>query len=140
MILSTRLKNLVTTFQTAIRKLAMKNLIDSLTRPPIGTSSMTTGSSGLALTEIQTIKPKKISNRESINSSGKYSTINRSTTIKSGSSSSSRTPLQLRLQHSLTARANLWDKLGLMLQNRCVLSDQQATCHHLRRNLFKPNQ
>jgi hypothetical protein len=60
--------------------------------------------------------------------------------IKSDSSSSSRTPLQPRLQHSPTIGANLWDKSGLTLQNRCALSDQQATCHHLRRNLFKPNQ
>jgi hypothetical protein len=82
----------------------------------------------------------RIRNREAINSSSKYSTINRSTTIKSGSSSSSRTPLQPRLQHSPTAGVNLWDKLGLMLQNWCALSDQQVTCHHLRRNLFKPNQ
>jgi hypothetical protein len=80
----------------------------------------------------------RISNREVINSSSKYSTINRSTTIKSGSSSSSRTPLQLRLQHSPTTRMNIRDKSGLTLQNRCALSDQQATC--LRRNLFKPNQ
>jgi hypothetical protein len=35
---------------------------------------------------------------------------------------------------------NLRDISGLMLQDRCALSDQQATCHHLRRNLFKPNQ
>jgi hypothetical protein len=82
----------------------------------------------------------RISNREAINFYSKYSTINRSTTIKFGSSSSSRTPLQPRLQHSPTARANLRDKSGLTLQNRRALSDQQATCHHLRRNLFKPNQ
>jgi hypothetical protein len=82
----------------------------------------------------------RISNREVVNSSNKYSTINRSTTIKSGSSSSSRTPLQSILQHSPTAEANLWDKSELTLQNQCALSDQQATCHQLRRNLFKPNQ
>jgi hypothetical protein len=81
----------------------------------------------------------RISNREAINSSSKYSTINRSTTIKFISSSSSRTLLQPRLQHSPTARANRRDQLGLTLQNWCALSDQQATCHHLRRNLFKPN-
>jgi hypothetical protein len=40
----------------------------------------------------------RISNREAINSSSKYSTINRSTTIKSSSSSSSHTPLQPRLR------------------------------------------
>jgi hypothetical protein len=58
-----------------------------------------------------------------------------STTIKS-----SRTLLQSRLQHSLTAGVNLRDKLGLPLLHWCTLSDQQATCHHLRRNLFKPNE
>jgi hypothetical protein len=77
----------------------------------------------------------RISNREAINSSSKYSMINRF-----GSSLSRRTPLQLRLQHSSTAWANPWDKSGLTLQNQCALSDQQAMCHHLRRNLFKPNQ
>jgi hypothetical protein len=82
----------------------------------------------------------RISNREAINSSSKYSMINRSTMIKFGSSSSSRTPLQPRLQHSPTAGANLRDKSGLTLQNWCALSDQQVMCHHLRRNLFKPNQ
>jgi hypothetical protein len=66
----------------------------------------------------------RISNQEVINSSSNYSTINRSTTIKSDSSSSNRTPLQPRLQHSPTAGANLWDKLRLTLQNWCVLSDQ----------------
>jgi hypothetical protein len=60
--------------------------------------------------------------------------------IKSGSSSSSCTPLQPRLQHSPIAGANLRDKSGLTLQNWCALSDQQAMCHHLKRNLFKPNQ
>jgi hypothetical protein len=82
----------------------------------------------------------RISNQEAINSSNKYSTINRSMRIKSGSSSSSCTPLQPRLQHSPTAWVNMRDKSGLTLQNQCALSDQQATCHHLRRNLFKPNQ
>jgi hypothetical protein len=81
----------------------------------------------------------RIINREAINSSNKYLMINRSTMIKSDSLSSSRTPLQSRLQHSPTVGANLWDKSGLTLQNWCALSDQQATCHHLRRNLFKPN-
>jgi hypothetical protein len=74
----------------------------------------------------------RISNREVINSSSKYSTINKSMMIKSDSSLSSRTPLQ----HSPTAGVNLWDKSGLTLQNRCALSDQQAICHHLN----KPNQ
>jgi hypothetical protein len=37
-------------------------------------------------------------------------------------------------------RGNLRGKSGLTLQNWCALSDQQAMCHHLRRNLFKPNQ
>jgi hypothetical protein len=82
----------------------------------------------------------RINNQEAINSSSMYSTINRSMMIKFGSSSSSRTPLQPRLQHSPTAGANLWDKSGLTLQNWGALSDQQAMCHHLRRNLFKLNQ
>jgi hypothetical protein len=109
------LKNSTTMFQAVVRQPATTDPIDGPTRPLIRTSSTTT------------------------RSSGKYSTINRSTTIKSGSSSSSRTPLQLRFQHSSTAKANLRDKLGLALQNWCALSDQQATCHHLRRNLFKSN-
>jgi hypothetical protein len=82
----------------------------------------------------------RISNQEAINSNSKYSIINRSTMIKFSSSSSSRTPLQSRLQHSSTAGVTLRDKLGLTLQNRCALSVQQATCHHFRRNLFKHNQ
>jgi hypothetical protein len=57
----------------------------------------------------------RISNWKVINSFSKYSMINKSTTIKSGSSSSSRTPLQLRLQCSPTTGVNLRDKLGLML-------------------------
>jgi hypothetical protein len=44
----------------------------------------------------------RISNRKAINYSSKYSMIKRSTTIKSGSSSSSRTPLQPIPQHSPT--------------------------------------
>jgi hypothetical protein len=103
------LKNSATMFQAVVRQSTTTDLIDGPTRPPIGTSSTTTRSSG-------------------------------STMIKFGSSSSSCTPLQPILQHNLTARANLWDKSGLTLQNRCALSDQQATCHQLRRNLFKPNQ
>jgi hypothetical protein len=78
--------------------------------------------------------------RWSVSSSSTTTRSSGSTTIKFDSSSSSRTTLQLRLQHSLTVGANLWDKSGLMLQNRCALSNQQTTCHHLRRNLFKPNQ
>jgi hypothetical protein len=41
------------------KKLATKNLIDGPTRPPIETSSTTTRSSGLALTEIRTMKPEE---------------------------------------------------------------------------------
>jgi hypothetical protein len=37
----------------------MKNMIDNPTRPPIGTSSTTTRSSGLALTKIRTMKPEE---------------------------------------------------------------------------------
>jgi hypothetical protein len=71
----------------------------------------------------------RISNREAINSSSKYSTINRSMTIKSGSSSSSHTPLQSRLQHSPTTGVKLRDKSGLTLQNRVcwVINKQCAT-------------
>jgi hypothetical protein len=54
-----RLKISVTTFQAAVRQPAMTDLIDGPTRPLIGTSSMTTRSSGLALTEIQTMKPEE---------------------------------------------------------------------------------
>jgi hypothetical protein len=43
------------------------------------------------------------SNREAINSSSKYTSINQSMMTKCGSSSSSRTPLQPILQHGLTA-------------------------------------
>jgi hypothetical protein len=57
----------------------------------------------------------RISNREAINSSSKYSTFNRSMMIKSVSSSSSRTPLQPRPQHIPTAGVNLQDKSGLTL-------------------------
>jgi hypothetical protein len=46
------LKNSATTFQVAVRQPAMTNLIDSLTRLPIGIPSMTTRSLGLALCEI----------------------------------------------------------------------------------------
>jgi hypothetical protein len=53
------LKNSVTTFQVAVRQTAVTNLIDSLTRLPIWSPSMTTRSSGLALDEIQTTKPEE---------------------------------------------------------------------------------
>jgi hypothetical protein len=53
------LKNSATTFQAVVRQQATTNPIDGLTRPPIGTSSMTTRSSGLALIEIQTMKPEE---------------------------------------------------------------------------------
>jgi hypothetical protein len=53
------LKNSVTTFQAVVRQPATTDLIDGLTQPPIGTSSMTTRSSGLALTEIRTMKPEE---------------------------------------------------------------------------------
>jgi hypothetical protein len=53
------LKNSVTTLQAAVRQPATTDLIDGLTRPPIETSSMTTRSSGLALTEIRTMKPEE---------------------------------------------------------------------------------
>jgi hypothetical protein len=57
----------------------------------------------------------RINNREAINSSSTYSTINRSMMVKFGSPLSSRTSLQSRLRHSPTAGANLRDKLGLTL-------------------------
>jgi hypothetical protein len=60
-------------------------------------------------------KAWRLSNREMINSSSKYSTIHRSTMIKSSSSSSSCTPLQPRLQHILITGANLRDKSKLTL-------------------------
>jgi hypothetical protein len=53
------LKNSTTTFQVAVRQPTTTDLIDSLTQPLIGTSSMTTRSSGLALTEIRTMKPEE---------------------------------------------------------------------------------
>jgi hypothetical protein len=53
------LKNSVTTFQAVVRQLAMTDPIDGPTRPPIGTSSTTTRSSRLALTEIRTMKPEE---------------------------------------------------------------------------------
>jgi hypothetical protein len=53
------LKNSVTTFQAAIKQPATTNLIDGPAQPPIETPSMTTRSSGLALSEIQATKPKE---------------------------------------------------------------------------------
>jgi hypothetical protein len=53
------LKNSVTTFQAAVRQPATTNPIDSLTRLLIGTPSMTTRSSELALSEIWITKPEE---------------------------------------------------------------------------------
>jgi hypothetical protein len=50
------LKNSATTFQAAVRQSTMTNPIDGPARPPIGTPSTTTRSSGLALSEIETTK------------------------------------------------------------------------------------
>jgi hypothetical protein len=75
-----------------------------------------------------------------VNFSSKYPAINRSTTIKCGSSSLGGTPAQPRHQHGSTVGPSLRDKSGLPLQNRCTLRNQQATHHHLRKNIFKPNQ
>jgi hypothetical protein len=50
------LKNSVSTFQAAVRQPATTDPIDGLTQPSIETSSTTTRSSGLALTEIRTMK------------------------------------------------------------------------------------
>jgi hypothetical protein len=138
MILSTRSKNSTTTFQ--VRKTSYEKF-DRW-------SNMTTDRDFINDYPIIRVSPHwdpnnkawRISNQEAINSSSKYSTNNRSTMIKFGSSSWSGTALQSRLQHSPTTGVNLWDKSGLTLQNRCALSDQQAMFHHLRRNLFKPNQ
>jgi hypothetical protein len=60
-------------------------------------------------------KAWRISNREAINYTNKYLTINISTMIKFDSSSSSCTPLQPRLQHRPTKWTNLRDKYGLTL-------------------------
>jgi hypothetical protein len=73
------------------------------------------------------------SNQDAVDSFSKYPSINRFTTTKCGSSSSSRTPPQPELQHGLTTGLNLWDKSGFPLKNQCVLSDRQATHHHLRK-------
>jgi hypothetical protein len=53
------LKNSTTTFQVAVRQPATTNPIDGPARPLIGTPSMTTRSSGLALNEIRTTKPEE---------------------------------------------------------------------------------
>jgi hypothetical protein len=53
------LKNSVTTFQAAVRQPTTTNPIDGPTRPPIETSSTTIRPSGLALTEIRTMKPEE---------------------------------------------------------------------------------
>jgi hypothetical protein len=50
------LENSTTTFQATFRQPATTNPIDDPTWPPIGTPSMTTQSSRLALSEIQTTK------------------------------------------------------------------------------------
>jgi hypothetical protein len=50
------LKNSATTFQADVRQPATTNLIIGPARPPIGTPSVTTRSSRLALSEIQTMK------------------------------------------------------------------------------------
>jgi hypothetical protein len=81
-----------------------------------------------------------LSNQKAVNSSRKYTVINKSTTTKCDSSSSSRTPPQPKLQHGLTAGLNLRDKLGLPLKNWCALNDRQTTHHHLRKNIFMLNQ
>jgi hypothetical protein len=52
------LKNSAAMFQAVVRQPAMIDPIDDLTRPSIGTSSMTTRSSGLAITEIRTMNPE----------------------------------------------------------------------------------
>jgi hypothetical protein len=53
------LKNSTTTFQVAVRQLAMTNMIDGLARPPIGAPSTTTRSSGLNLSENRPTKPEE---------------------------------------------------------------------------------
>jgi hypothetical protein len=73
-------------------------------------------------------------NREAINSSSKCSTINRSTMIKSGSSSSSHTPLQLILQHILIAGATCGTNRGshsrtivcLVINKQCATNSEET--------------
>jgi hypothetical protein len=74
----------------------------------------------------------RCSNREAINFFSKYPAINKSMMTKCGSSSSGHTPPQLGLQHGPTVGPSLRGKSGLPLQNRCALSDRQATHHHLK--------
>jgi hypothetical protein len=50
------LKNSTTTFQAVVRQPVMINPIDGLARPLIGTPLMTTRASGLAFSEIRTMK------------------------------------------------------------------------------------
>jgi hypothetical protein len=54
------LKNSATTFQAVVRQPATTDPIDGPTQPPIETPSMTTQSSGLALSEMRTTKPKEL--------------------------------------------------------------------------------
>jgi hypothetical protein len=90
--------------------------------------------------EAQKVSMVGRSNQEVIHSSSKYPRINGSTMTKCGFFSSSHSPFQLGLQHDPTARSNLYDRSRLSHPNRCTLSDQQAVHHHLRKNIFKPNQ
>jgi hypothetical protein len=53
------LKNSATMFQAAVKQPATTDPIDDPTRPSIETLSMTTRSSGLDLTEIQTMNPEE---------------------------------------------------------------------------------
>jgi hypothetical protein len=53
------LKNSTTTFQAAVRQPATTDPIDGPTQPPIETPSLTTQSSGLALSEMRTTKSKE---------------------------------------------------------------------------------
>jgi hypothetical protein len=137
-------KNSTITFQAVVGQPATTNPIDSTTQIPIRTPSTTTRSC-----YARRISLIRRSNRESVNSSSKYPTvnstnryptINMSMTIKCGFSSSSHTPPQPGLQHGPIVGPNLWDKSGLMLQNRCVLSDYQATHHHLTSNISRLTQ
>jgi hypothetical protein len=52
-------KNLVTKFQAMVKQPTTTDPIDGPTRPPIETSSMTTQSFRLALTEIRAMKPEE---------------------------------------------------------------------------------
>jgi hypothetical protein len=107
---------------------------DSIDYPTIRVSPMWNPNN-----EVRRINMFGRSNQEVIYFSNKYPEFNRPTTIKCGFSSSSRTPLQHRLQNGPTAGPNLRDKSGIPLPNQCALSDRQATHHHLRKNIFKTN-